>query len=409
MTGTPLDARSHLESLVGRPVSAPNVMTVTVLEVQESVAIVRRGTDQTTEVILLAWVQWALDRLVETGEVRLPADAFGTSTGPLVAMLAAVPRARATAVGTVVLEGGPGWNIRAGEVVDRPALHARFGGSARTRLAPSAATPNIFVFVDADREETGFWKDGVLHVPGDCVRGAPLRHANRAVAGHRDSDRTLRVFWRSGEELIYAGAFETDLREPYYLTQEQRIVFRLVPTGAGVERVVETVVPAAAELDEKPAEAEAPPPAEEPLAAPLAAALRTLADGARAVGARGPWPALVLVSCAAVVLTTWAWTSAPLRPAVTAWFLLVCPGMALVRLLPDRGRMHRLVLAVAAGLALETLVATFMLEAKVWSPSAILAILLLITIGATVLDLQTRPPRPSVAWLDRALPGWTRR
>jgi len=80
-----------------------------------------------------------------------------------------------------------------------------------------------------------------------------------------------------------------------------------------------------------------------------------------------------------------------------------------VRLLPDRGRMHRLVLAVAAGLALETLVATFMLEAKVWSPSAILAILLLITIGATVLDLQTRPPRPSVAWLDRALPGWTRR
>jgi hypothetical protein len=106
---------------------------------------------------------------------------------------------------------------------------------------------------------------------------------------------------------------------------------------------------------------------------------------------------------------SWAWTSAPVRPAVTTWFLLVCPGMALVRLLPDRGLMLRLVLAVATSLVLETLVATFMLEAKAWAPSAILGILLLITVAATVLDLRARPRRPSIAWPDHALAGWTRR
>jgi hypothetical protein len=420
MTGTPLDARGHLESLVGRLVGAPNVMTITVVEVQQSVAVVCGDTDQ-NEVILLAWVQWGLDHLLSTGEVLVPPDAFGTSTGPLVALLAAVPGAHATADGTVVLESRPGWNIRAGEVVDRPGLHARFGGNARTRLAPSASTPNVFVFVDADHEATGFWRGGVLHVPGERVPDKRQSNVNRAVAGHRDSDRTLRVFWRSGEVLIYAGAFQTDLREPFYFTEaedregarEERIVFRLIPAGAVVENI-ETVAPAAVESEEEAAEPEALLSAEEPVAGAPPGWLRApaaawVANSVRTVGARGPWPAIVLASCAAIALTTWAWTSAPVRPAVTTWFLLVCPGMALVRLLPDRGLMLRLVLAVATSLVLETLVATFMLEAKAWAPSATLGILLLITVAATVLDLRARPRRPSIAWPDHALAGWTRR
>jgi hypothetical protein len=407
MTGTPLDARSHLESLVGRSVRAPNGMTLTVLELQESVAVVRAGANSKSEVILLAWVQWGLDRLLSTGEVAVPSGAFGTSTEAVVLLLATMPGARAMADGTVVLEDQPAWNIRAGEVVDRAALHARYGGNARTRIAPSASTPNVFVFVDADSEETGLWEGGVLHVPGERMRGKGQSNGNKALAGHRDSDRALRIFWRSGEELIYAGTFETDLGEPFRSTEE-RIVFRLIPAGAVVENFLNA--PATAEPKEKTAGApDEVPAAEERIPDALRERLRRLGHSVRLLGVRGPWPATVLASCAAIALTTWAWTSAPIRPAVTTWFLLVCPGMALVRLLPHRGLLLRLVLAVAASLTLETLVATFMLEAKAWTPSGTLGILLLITVGATVLDLRGRPSPPSAAWLDNALPGWTRR
>jgi hypothetical protein len=406
MTGTPLDARSHLESLVGRSVRARNGMTITILEVQESVAVVRAGADPKNEVILLAWVQWALDHLLSTGEMFVPLGAFGTSTEPLVALLATLPGARATGNGIVVLEDRPAWNIRAGEVVDRPALHARFGGNARTRIAPSASTPNVFVFVDPGSEETGFWEGGVLHVPGERVRANRQSNANRALAGHRDSDRALRVFWRHGEDLVCAGAFETDLGEPAYLTEE-RVVFRLIPAGSVVESFQ---TPAAAEPEQQITGAQdVGPAAVEPIPDALPGRLRRLGNRVRLLGVRRPWPATMLASCAAIALTTWAWTSAPIRPAVTTWFLLVCPGMALVRLLPDRGLVLRLVLAVAASLALETLVATFMLEAKAWAPSGTLGILLLITVAATVLDLHGKARPPSVAWLNHALLGWTRR
>ncbi len=422
MTGTPLDARSHLESLLGQPLRARDGTTVTVLEVHRSVAVVRAGDKEV--VLLVAWVQQALDRLLSTGEIAVPAGAYDIWTEPIETLLLA-PDGRTRADGLIALAGPPEWNIRAGEAVDRPALHARFGGNGRTRIAPSASTPNIFVFVDAEDKESGFWEVGVLHLPGERDRGKGQSNANRALASLADSGRALRVFWRGADGIVYMGGFEADLRDPFYFREaegrggvrEQRIVFRLVPADMVVELEPE-VTRTAVEPDDRTADQpEAIVPPTSPGVAVTTApsrpdiALRPLlARALRQLGARGPWPPVLLASCAAIVLTTWVWTSAPVRPAVTTWFLLVCPGMALVRLLPDRGLMLRLVLAVAASLVLETLVATFMLEAKAWSPSATLGILLLITVAATVLDLRARPRRPwVVARLDHALPGWTRR
>jgi hypothetical protein len=255
------------------------------------------------------------------------------------------------------------WDIVAGSVVERPSLHARFGGNPRNRLAPSAATRNIFVFVDTAREEWGRWEDGVLQVPGERNRGGKLGRVNEAVLHHWRDGRALRVFTRDPNAVVYAGEFRLDPARPFSFADwagaqgrpERRILFRLVP--------VETV---AAKRRPEAAPARAP-------------RLRWKLDlGTPA----GPWPALLVASCVAVAVTTWGWTSAPVRPAVTAWFMLVCPGMALMRLLPDRGTLNRLVLAVAASLAVETVVATTMLEAKLWSPSAALAVLLCVTLAA---------------------------
>jgi hypothetical protein len=81
----------------------------------------------------------------------------------------------------------------------------------------------------------------------------------------------------------------------------------------------------------------------------------------------------------------WAWTSAlsavaavalvlaesgsALRPAVVFWFLLVGPGMALVPLLGLENAWTELTLGIATSLALDTLVAGVMVEARLWSPA----------------------------------------
>jgi hypothetical protein len=116
------------------------------------------------------------------------------------------------------------------------------------------------------------------------------------------------------------------------------------------------------------------------------------------VSGRG-WPLALLASSVAVALTTYGWTSSPFRPLVTTWFLLACPGIALVRLLPRRGALTLAVLAIATSLALETLVAEAMLESNLWSPRSTLAILLAVTVAGAVAQLRER----SVPAPDRAL------
>ncbi len=80
-----------------------------------------------------------------------------------------------------------------------------------------------------------------------------------------------------------------------------------------------------------------------------------------------------------------------LRPLAGLWFLLVCPGMAFVRLLPIKERMVRWTLAVALSLALDALVASILVYARLWSANVALVIL----IGASLagVSLQLIPIR----------------
>jgi hypothetical protein len=121
---------------------------------------------------------------------------------------------------------------------------------------------------------------------------------------------------------------------------------------------------------------------------------RRLADAARrwplASDAGASWPLVLFASCLAVAITTYGWTSSPLRPLVTMWFLLACPGLALVLLLPRRGAVTLLVLAIATSVSLETIVAEAMLETRTWSPRAALAVFIAVTLAGCALQLRGR-------------------
>jgi hypothetical protein len=322
------------------------------------------------------------------------------------------------------------WSLRPLEAVRRVDLHDQFGASRHKRISPSASTGNIFIVLEQGQDESAQWHEDVLRVRGQRIRGQSLGNANRAVLEHREAGRALRVFWERGADVVYAGEFELDPAEPFEFVEAPdprdapgiQIVFQLLPVGAMVLALGETAeerLDRGSDGDASSIEEPVPGGADRDVAdrlgrlaslvdasvAALSHARLLLARGLRFLRARGPWPPVLLCSCAAVAMTTWAWTSSPVRPAVTTWFLLLCPGMALVRLLPSRGVLTRLVLAVATSLAIETVVSVAMLEGRAWSSSATLGILIVVTVGASSVELRTASRTVLVARPEAAPSG----
>ena len=94
------------------------------------------------------------------------------------------------------------------------------------------------------------------------------------------------------------------------------------------------------------------------------------------------WP--IVISASAMILIIATFTGAPFRPAVAFWFLLLCPGMAFVRLLHIEEWLTELTLSIALSIAINTLVSETMILARLWSPEAGLVALICISLlGAT--------------------------
>jgi hypothetical protein len=102
------------------------------------------------------------------------------------------------------------------------------------------------------------------------------------------------------------------------------------------------------------------------------------------------WPASILVSGASLDALTIGHVDVPLRPWLAMWFLLVCPGMALVPLLQLSDRLVEVVLAVALSVALDTLVAGGFLYVGIWSPEASLVTLSGLSLGGVALQWVLR-------------------
>ncbi|MBW7882654.1 MAG: hypothetical protein H3C34_08455 [Caldilineaceae bacterium] len=103
------------------------------------------------------------------------------------------------------------------------------------------------------------------------------------------------------------------------------------------------------------------------------------------------WPLLLITAALAAVFAAYFRIGPPLQAAIVFPFVLLCPGMALARLLPLRGELEAWVLAVALSLTLGILVALAMLIAGGWSPLGGLTSLAAVTLYGAVLQLARGP------------------
>jgi uncharacterized membrane protein len=99
------------------------------------------------------------------------------------------------------------------------------------------------------------------------------------------------------------------------------------------------------------------------------------------------WPTLIVASTLATGVLVFGGFDAPLRSIVVLAFLLVCPGLALVRLLRIREPVTEVTLGVALSVALAVVVPGTMLYAGAWSPQLGLALLIAATLAASVHEL----------------------
>jgi uncharacterized membrane protein len=97
------------------------------------------------------------------------------------------------------------------------------------------------------------------------------------------------------------------------------------------------------------------------------------------------WPIIITLSAAVVGGFVYGDVTSPIRPIVALWFLVFCPGMALVRLLRLRDVWAEVTLATALSLALDVGVAMMLVYSGYWSPKLGLAILIGVSLlGATL-------------------------
>ncbi len=99
------------------------------------------------------------------------------------------------------------------------------------------------------------------------------------------------------------------------------------------------------------------------------------------------WPIMMISTALGLSLITFGNIASPIRPVIAFWFLLVCPGMAFVRLLRIRETLTELMLAVALSLAIDTLVAEAILYAEIWSSRLALLVLIGISVIGAALQL----------------------
>jgi hypothetical protein len=108
------------------------------------------------------------------------------------------------------------------------------------------------------------------------------------------------------------------------------------------------------------------------------------------------WSASITTSSLTAMWAVLTNAGPPLQPAILFWFLLVCPGMAFVRLLRLDDRLAQWVLAIAVSIALGVVLTETMIYSHRWNPvGAILTLAALSIIGAALDALMTAQRQPT--------------
>lgn len=121
------------------------------------------------------------------------------------------------------------------------------------------------------------------------------------------------------------------------------------------------------------------------------------------------WPSIIGVSSVAVAILFYGDFGGPIRALVAFWFLAICPGMAVVRLLRLRDPWMEVALGTGASFALDVVVATTLLYFDRWSAGTALAILLVLCLAGATLQLRDPNPTPAKAAEIHLLPIPVRR
>ncbi len=101
------------------------------------------------------------------------------------------------------------------------------------------------------------------------------------------------------------------------------------------------------------------------------------------------WPVIIVTAGLIAWLMVAADLMSPLRSLV-AGYLLICPGMAFVRLLRLQDRWIEICLAIALSIAIDTLVAEVLVLLKIWSVSGAVSVIVSLSVVGVVLDIATR-------------------
>ena len=110
------------------------------------------------------------------------------------------------------------------------------------------------------------------------------------------------------------------------------------------------------------------------------------------------WPILITASAIGTGLSVVGNLELPLRFTLVLWFLLVCPGMAFVKLMCLQDFIKEIALAMALSLGLDFALATLMLYTRLWYPEFGLIILIGLCLIGVILQIVNfyRPTKRSV-------------
>jgi hypothetical protein len=100
------------------------------------------------------------------------------------------------------------------------------------------------------------------------------------------------------------------------------------------------------------------------------------------------WPVIITISALVIGVLVFGDVVSPIRPLVAIWFLVFCPGIALVRLLRLHEVWAEVALAAAVSLSLDVGVASLLLYSGYWSPKLGLAILISVSLLGAALQLR---------------------
>jgi uncharacterized membrane protein len=99
------------------------------------------------------------------------------------------------------------------------------------------------------------------------------------------------------------------------------------------------------------------------------------------------WPMVIGISSILFILTIGLNVQSPLRGLLTFWFLLVCPGMAFIRLLNLKEAIFEWVLAVALSMALGMIFSEAAVLNQRWSPEAVSILLASLSLFGAILQV----------------------